>query len=53
MWVFYIQVEFANGTLKLENTQKPDQGKYTCVVSNSAGTAEADVYLSVLGKFVN
>lgn len=37
-------------TLRLTHTTVSDEGHYTCVVTNAAGEARKDFYLSVLGK---
>lgn len=39
-------------TLRLTHTTVSDEGHYTCVVTNAAGEARKDFYLSVLGKNV-
>ncbi|KAM9496583.1 neuronal cell adhesion molecule-like isoform 3-T5 [Clarias gariepinus] len=36
-----------NGTLEIPVAQKPNGGKYSCVATNSLGTAENHVYLEV------
>lgn len=36
--------------LKFLNVSEADQGKYTCVVSSTAGFVSSDVYLTVKSK---
>lgn len=44
---------FANpsGSLRIASTVRNDTGIYSCVITNSAGTARKDINLNVLGKF--
>lgn len=37
-------------TLKINNAQVTDSGRYTCVAKNAAGIAERDFNLDVLGR---
>ena len=41
-----------SSTLKILNTQLPDNGVYTCNASNEAGDAEENTTLIVVGKYV-
>ena len=39
-----------DGTLRIKNVQKKDEGSYSCVGKNSLGSAKKDTYLSVKGN---
>lgn len=47
------QIEYPNGTLKIMDVSKSDEGLYVCAVSNTAGTVQAETYLKVLGNGQN
>ncbi|XP_066569261.1 hemicentin-1 isoform X1 [Amia ocellicauda] len=38
---------FANGTLRIEPTQRSDAGRYTCTARNTAGSASLDIRLVI------
>lgn len=47
-------IEYPNGTLKVIDASKSDEGIYECELSNGAGSAAAQIFLRVLGKnFLN